>query len=401
MPHSVLKVAYFAIKTTAWLAALAWISRTLDAVFGLRRVPNLLRPGNSGRVPDGMPRATVIVPARDEQRALPHCLESLLTQDYPNLRIIAVNDRSTDQTPEILDSFAAKYPSRLSVLHVRELPPGWLGKTHAMALAARHAEATDRPEWLLFTDADVVFAPPTVRLALAEATTCRADHLVVPPSPILVGAGEVGLLGFFQLMGSWSVRLWRVPDPNSPRDVLGIGAFGLVRSSAYRQIGGFEALRLAVLDDMSLAQHIKAAGLRTHAAFGAGLLRLRWAEGALGLVRVLTKNMFALFAFRPVLLLAGCAGIVVLTIVPLLGLAIAGARLPSALALAGIAGMYVLLARYSRQPIWSFFFYPFGAVLLIYSLVRSMTVTLRQGGVIWRGTFYPLAELRRHHEMPH
>lgn len=395
MPISVVRAALFAVKATAWLAAFAWVPRTLDAAFGLRRVPDLLRSGGGARVPDGMPSVAVVVPARNEQEALPQCLESLLTQDYPNLRVIAVDDRSTDGTSEILDRFAAETPSRVTALHVRELPAGWLGKTHAMALAAGHAEAVSRPEWLLFTDADVIFAPTVVRLALAEAVAQRADHLVVPPSPTLVGAGEVGLLGFFQLMGSWSVRLWRVPDPKFQRDVLGIGAFGLVRARAYRQIGGFEALRLAVLDDMSLAQQMKAAGLRTHAAFGAGLLRLRWAEGALGLVRVLTKNMFALFAFRPVLLLAGCAGIGVLTLVPLLGLAVAGARLPSALALAGMAGMYALLARYSRLPVWSFFLYPFGAMLMIYSLVRSMAVTLWQGGVVWRGTFYPLPELRR------
>ena len=105
--------------------------------------------------------------------------------------------------------------------------------------------------------------------------------------------------------------------------------------------------------------------------------------------------MFALFAFRPVLLLLSCAGIAVLTLVPLLGLGVAGARLPSALALLGIAGMYGLLARYSQLPVWSFGLYPFGTVLLIYALVRSMAVTLWQGGVVWRGTFYPLHKLRQ------
>lgn len=393
MRISALQIGKVAVQAAAWLAALAWVSRTLDAAFGLRRVPDLLQTDHE-RVPDGMPRVTVIVPARNEQAAIAACLESLLSQDYANLRIVAVDDRSTDRTPAIVDALAVQHPSRLTALHVRELPGGWLGKTHAMAFAARHAEATDGPDWLLFTDADVIFASYTVRLALAEAVEQRADHLVVPPTPILVGVDEVALLGFFQLMGSWSVRLWRVPDPKAGRDVLGIGAFGLVRAAAYRQVGGFEELRLAVLDDMSLARRIKGAGLRTRAAFGVGLVRLRWAEGALGLVGVLTKNMFALFEFRPVLLLAGCAGIAVLTLAPLPGLAIAGARLPSALALAGIAGMYGLLARYSRLPVWSFFLYPIGAVLLMYSLVRSMAVTLRQGGVQWRGTFYSIEELR-------
>ncbi len=386
------------VRWTAWLLAFAWVYRTLNAAFGLPRVPNLLR-SSSERVPDRLPLVTVIVPAKNEQDAVGACLESLLRQDYPNLHIVAVDDRSTDRTPEILDTLAGMYPARLTALHVRELPDGWLGKTHAMALAAGEAETNRCSAWLLFTDADVLFAPPTIRLALAEAVDQHADHLVLPPSPILLGPGEVALLGFFQLMGAWGVRLWRVPDLKAPRDVLGIGAFGLVRASAYRQIGGYETLRMAVLDDLSLARRIKAAGLQTRAAFGAGLIRLRWAEGALGLVGVLTKNMFALFAFKPVLLLAGCAGIVALTLAPLVGLGFAITRIPSALALTGIGGMYLLLARYSQLPFWSFLLYPFGAVLLIYSLLHSMVVTLRQGGVRWRGTFYPLAELRRENRL--
>ena len=383
-----------ALRTSAWIVALGWLQRAVAAAFGLRRVPDLLQ-SVSGRFPAEMPHVAVIVPARDEQAAVGACLALLLAQDYPNVRIIAVDDRSTDRTPMILDELAAGHPSRLTVLHVRELPEGWLGKTHAMALAARHAEALDCPTWLLFTDADVLFAPSTIRLALAQAVEQNADHLVIPPSPILMGAGEVGLLGFFQLMGAWGVRLWRVPDAKAPRDVIGIGAFGLVRTSAYRQVGGYEALRLAILDDVSLARRFKTAGLQMRTAFAKGMVRLRWAEGPRGLVDVLTKNMFALFAFRPAVLLLACAAIAVLALGPLIGVFFVTTRLPSELALAAIASMYLLLARYSDLPVWSVILFPIGAVLLIYSLLRSMTVTLRQGGVRWRGTFYPLTELRR------
>ncbi len=387
------------MTVAAWAVAVAWVGRTAAAARGLRRVPDLLRlPVDC--LPAGLPLVTVIVPARNEEAAVAGCLRSLLDQDYPRTHVIAVNDRSTDSTGSLVDALAAEQPARLTVLHVRDLPAGWLGKTHAMALAAEHAGSTEQPDWLLFTDADILFAPSAIRLALTEAVAHTADHLVVPPTPILVGAGEAGLLGLFQLMGSWGVRLWRVPDPRSRRDVLGIGAFGLVRASAYAQIGGFAALRLAVLEDLGLARAIKAAGLRSRVAFGTGLIRLRWAEGAFGLVNVLTKNLFALFAFQPLLLLGGCTGIMMLTIAPLIGLCFSGTRLPSTLAIAAIAGMYGLLARYSRLPFWSFLLYPLGALLLVYSLVRSMTTTLRQGGVLWRGTFYPLAELRRHNTLP-
>ena len=379
----------------AWLVALAWVHRTTAAALGLRRVPDLLR-WDPSREPEGMPTVTVVVPARNEEAAVEACVRSLLRQDYARLRVIAVDDRSTDRTGEILQRLAAEVPERMTTLHVRELPTGWLGKTHAMAFAARHAEALDRAEWLLFTDADVLFRTDTVRLALAEAVAMGADHLVVPPSPIVVGAGELALLGFFQVMGTWSVRLWRVGDARAKRDVVGIGAFGLVRSAAYRQIGGWAALRMAVLEDVSLARRIKGAGLHSRVAFGVGLVRLRWAEGALGLVNVLTKNLFALFGFYPVLLVMGCGGIALLTLAPLAGLCWAGTRVPTSIAVVCIAWMYGLLARYSRLPMRSFFLYPVGAALLIYSMLRSMGTTLGQGGVWWRGTFYSLPELRRH-----
>ena len=159
MPISVVSAARFIVKAMAWVAAVAWVSRTLDASFGLRHVPDLLRPGDDACMPDGMPRVAVIVPARNEQEALPQCLESLLGQDYDNLQIVAVDDRSTDATAQILDTFAAHHPSRVTALHVHQLPAGWLGKTHAMALAARHADAGGDPDWLLFTDADVSLPP--------------------------------------------------------------------------------------------------------------------------------------------------------------------------------------------------------------------------------------------------
>ncbi len=387
-----------AAKFAAWLVALAWVHRTATAALGLPRVPDLLRIDPASQ-PQGMPAVNVVVPARDEATAVEACLRSLLAQDYTNLRVVAVDDRSSDETPAILDALAAEQPARMAALHLRNLPSGWLGKTHAMAVAAQHAQATHPAEWLLFTDADVLFHPSAVRLALAMAVALETDHLVVPPSPILVGAGELALLGFFQVMGTWSVRLWRVSDPRAKRDVLGIGAFGLVRTSAYQHIGGWSSLRMAVLEDVSLARRIKAAGLQSRAAFGVGMVRLRWAEGALGLVNVLTKNLFALFDFHPALLLVGCGGIAVLTLAPLVGLCFAATRVPSALAVACIAWMYGLLWRYSRLPRQSFWLYPAGAVLLIYSLLRSMVTTLAQGGVWWRGTFYSLGELRRHNSL--
>ncbi len=379
----------------AWSVAIAWLWKALSATIGIRRVPDLTSPSFDS-LPAGLPAVTVIVPACNEQAAIRSCIQSLLDQDYSNLHILAVDDRSTDTTGAILDDLASTNSQRLTVLHVTDLPPGWLGKTHAMALAARHAGATHSPAWLLFTDGDVLFHPQAIRRSVVAAQAQLADHFVTIPTPIVRTVGEAMLLGFFQVMSFWAVRLWRVPDPRAKRDSVGIGAFSLVRSSAYAEIGGFEALRYEILEDLAFGQLIKRAGLRQGVGIAPGLVNVHWAAGAFGVVAVLTKNLFALFRFYTSLLLAGCVTILIFGLGPVLALALPSTRLPGLLILLAIAAVYRVAHRVSGNPRSSFFLFPFAAVLLAYSLLRSMVITLWQHGVVWRGTFYPLPELRRH-----
>jgi len=389
-----------ALPLLAWLLAITWLWKAISATLGLRRVPDLTAPAFN-LSPTGNPALTVIVPACNEQGAVRACLQSLLDQDYPNLHILAVDDRSTDRTGAILDDLAALHPHRLTALHITDLPPGWLGKTHAMALAARHAQAVHvqavhAPVWLLFTDADVLFHPQALRRSLAAAERTQSDHFVTLPTPVVKSTGEAMLLGFFQVMSFWAVRLWRVPDPRAKRDSIGIGAFSLISSSAYKQIGGFEAIRLEILEDLAFGQRVKRACLQQGVALAPGLVSVHWASGAFGLVDVLTKNLFALFRFYVSLLLAACATILLLSLGPVLALALPATRLPGLLSLLAIATIYRLAHRVSGNPPSSFFLFPIAALLFTYSLLRSMVVTLRHGGVTWRGTFYPLSQLRKH-----
>lgn len=377
----------------AWLIALAWLWKFLGAARGLPRIPNLCAE-RYNRTPEGSPAITVIVPARNEAEHIAATLESLLAQDYP-AHIIAVDDRSTDQTGAIADALAAQHPDRLTTLHIATLPEGWLGKTHAMALAARHALALHHPGYLLFTDADVLFDPTAIRRTLAEAVATQADHFVTFPTPLVKTAGEGMMLGFLQVMGLWVTRPWLAANPQATRDAIGIGAFCLVKPEAYQQVGGFEALRLEVLEDVNFARNIKKNRLRQRVAIAPGMVSLHWAAGAMGIVHVMTKNLFAVFNFRLWLMLLAAAGIKLLTLLPFFFLFFHATRLPAVLTLACIAGLYILSARHSRISPWYAILFPAGAVMFLISLLRSTTATLRQGGVIWRGTFYPLTELRK------
>jgi glycosyltransferase involved in cell wall biosynthesis len=379
-----------AIQIIAWLIALTWLWKAIGGAFGLPRIPNLLLPQHDIS-PAGSPSITVIVPARNEATDIAATLHSLINQDYPSLQIIAVNDRSTDQTGEIMNTAAAQHPEKLRALHVTELPPGWLGKTHAMALAARQAPT----DYLLFTDADVLFHPTAIRLALANAIATHADHLIVFPTTTIKRWDEAAILGFFQIFILWGARPWRLANPKAKRDAFGVGAFNLLRREAYKQIGGFEALRMEIIEDVGLGRRIKRAGLAQRVAFGRGLVSLHWASGAGGLVNVMTKNLFSAFRFYISLALLACLWLLTFCAAPAIGLFFAPTRVPAILTLIAVTYAYRLLSRHFGISTWNVLFFPFSALVFVFALLRSMLITLRQGGIIWRGTFYSLPELRK------
>ena len=390
MPH----ILQSAFTATAWLIALAWLWKAITAARGLPRIPNLLDP-QYNQSPAHTPAITVIVPARNESSDIATTLESLLNQDYPNLQITAVNDRSTDTTGEIINSLAAQYPAKLHALHIKDLPAGWLGKTHAMAFAARQAIVIDQPDYLLFTDADVIFAPEAIRRSLAQAVATQADHFVTFPTPLIKTPGEGALLGYLQVMGLWATRPWRASDPKSIRDSIGIGAFNLLRTSAYQKLGGFDSLRMEILEDLTLARRVKLAGLRQRVAIAPGMVALHWAAGVLGVVNVMTKNLFAVFRFRTPLVLFSCLWLTLFCLGPIACLAFSETRPPAVLTIAAVAVLYARSSRHSRISTWYALLFPVGAVLFIYCILRSALTTLKAGGVTWRGTFYSLAELRK------
>ena len=387
-----------ALTAFAWFIALLWLWKAITAAFNLRRVPDLTEP-RYNLTPTGSPSLTVIVPARNESTNIAACLQSLLNQEqdqqYLNLHIIAVDDRSTDDTGAIMDALGANHPDKLSILHITELPSGWLGKTHAMASAARHAIALHRPDYLLFTDADILFRPDALRLALAHAVATQADHFVILPTTIIKSFGEGMLLSYLQVMGLWAVRTWQVANPKAVRDAVGVGAFNLLRTTVYQYLGGFDALRMQIVEDLALGRRIKRAGFRQRIATGPGLVSLHWASGVSGILNGLMKNLFAIFNFSPSRVLLSSLWLTIFCIAPAAFLAIPQTQTPAILTFASIASLYFLSSRQGKVSLWYAFLFPLSALLIVFSILRSMFTTLINGGVTWRGTFYPLAELRK------
>jgi glycosyltransferase involved in cell wall biosynthesis len=386
-------------QTFHWIAGgilgLAWFSRILDAAFGFPSIADIAlpewdrRPSSLG----GEPRVSIVVPARNEAESIRDTLLQLLALDYSNYEVIAVNDRSTDDTGQIMDEIAGLCgATRLKVIHISELPSGWLGKTHAMWTAGQQATG----DWMLFTDADVLFKPDAVRRAVAYAEAERADHVVLFPRMIMKRPGERMMIAFFQALFVFGHRPWKVADPDA-RDHMGVGAFNLVRRSVYDAVGTYRALRMEVLDDMKLGKVVKNAGFAQRNVFGEDLISLRWAKGAFGIVNNLTKNFFAVLSFQWPRTVVCILGLGFLNLGPFLGIWLAHgwARAPYALALTSLFLIYYGMSARSAVPAYYFFLHPVSTSLFMYTLLRSMIHTLANDGIVWRGTKYPLDELRK------
>jgi glycosyltransferase involved in cell wall biosynthesis len=381
------------------LLALIWLVPALQLALHFSEVADLTQPEWNPPQDTALPSLTIVVPARNEEAEIEAALRSLLQLNYPQYQIVAVNDRSTDQTGAIIERLAAEPASagKLRVVHVHELPSGWLGKVHAMWLGSKtNAAQQTGSGWLLFTDADCVFHPDTLRRAMHYATKTSTDHLVLFPTAHMKTLGESMMIGFPQVMSSFAMRPWKVRDPKA-RDYIGVGAFNLLRRSAYDAIGTYERLRLEVVDDLTLGETIKKAGLRQDVVFGRELVSLRWAVGAAGVVANLEKNLFAFLKFRISLVLAVGVLTFFLCVFPFLGVFLAPgwAKAGFAAAVALIALVYTLSGRLMGTSAMLFLTCPIAALVFDFAALQSAFLALRDGAITWRGTRYPLEELRK------
>ena len=354
----------------------------------VRRLPALeALPVPANGLPTNTVLCSAIVAARDEEARLEATVRHLLAQRHVALEVIVVDDRSTDATGDILQRLASE-DTRVRSTRVDQLPEGWLGKCYACHVGASMATG----DWLLFTDADCWLQPDVIARALRVAARDAADHVTLTPG---VAAETLGAqswhLAFLGSLASWISGANR----DRPGAHVGIGAFNLVRASAYRACGGYEALRLTVVDDIKLGLLLHRAGRRTRAFLGGEDAECHWGTTVPGMIKIMEKNYFAAVDFRLAPVVAGA------TVFTLMFGTIFGLWTSTAAGVAaGLAPWTLALpaAVFARRLGWSLssaaitpLFYP---VLLI-ALVNSAVVTLRQGGVRWRDTFYSLDTLRK------
>lgn len=375
---------YTAIFLTAF-----WILITLYLLLNSQKIKYLKSVVVSH--PATEPSLAVIIAVRNEERDLSEALESMCQLDYSNYRLVVVNDRSTDRTPEILSRFEKLYP-HLTVIHIDELPAGWLGKNHALY---KGYQATSE-EWMLFTDADVRYAPSTLNKAVQYCIDKQLDHLTVLPEVESRSTFFNSIMDTFKIMLNVRLKPWEASDPNS-KAYFGVGAFNLVRRNAYEMAGTHKRIALRPDDDLKLAECIKSSGLKQDVAYGNELLSLEWYTSVKEFINGLMKNTFSTVDYNFPKVVVLCLITLFIFVAPIPLLLIGGGPTERYLAIILVLFQIILFVftRGMRGTWWYALMMPVAGSIMVYIMWVSAVRTLRQGGIYWRDSFYSLAELKK------
>jgi glycosyltransferase involved in cell wall biosynthesis len=347
----------FALWALTSLGVAVWF------VLGISRLPRL--PQDTALHP--LPKVSMIVPAKDEADTLPQALPTWLNQHYPDFEVIVLDDRSTDGTRQYLS--AQQHPKLRTVL-IDTLPPGWMGKSHALFQGARQATG----DWLLFVDADVHLAPDTLARSVG-----RADHVTLLPRLKHSGAWFQAVTSGFALFFNLYHQPWQAANPRSKQS-LGVGAFNLLRREVYEAIGTHAAFAMAADDDLTLGRRVKAFGFSQAVFWNAGV-SVAWYPNARALQDGLVKNTYALLKFQPWRAVVG-----ILTLVAFgLHFAMPGYGWTLFWVWFTVVGLQNRL--YGLSP-WGGWALPWVALVF----ARVVWTSARQRRVVWRNTVYPHPE---------
>ncbi|HTL70486.1 MAG TPA: glycosyltransferase [Candidatus Eisenbacteria bacterium] len=381
----------FFLQAALALVGAEWVRRVFW-MRGFRKVHPPIVP--SDWAGGAAPPVSVIVPARDEEKNIARCLESLFLQSYRGFEIVVVDDRSSDRTPEILERLRAASPVPMRVVRIEKLPPGWTGKNHAMTAGSKAAGG----EWLLFTDADTTHTPQSLSTALAVAVAERADFLTLAPETESHSFWEKTV----QPLAVGSLALWfnpvKVNDAKSGV-TLANGQFILVKKSAYETVGGNESVKDQVVEDVELAKKFRAAGLVVRFLDGTRLYSTRMYSSLAEIRRGWTRIFTHLFEKKTSRILHKVFLYSFFSIFPFVVLFAEGFRAacgsPDAALLASSAAVCALIVairfagnRMVRSDPWFAFLHPLGSLVLVWILLDCVGRIAFNRPSVWRGEHY-------------
>jgi len=358
-----------------------WVLALGRTILNLTLMPKL----SADAQPRSQPLVSVVIPARNEEAVIEQTVRALLAQDYPLLEAVVVDDRSTDRTRATILGID---DARLRLIEGEETPEGWLGKPWALEQGSRAA----RGEIIVFVDADIIYAPPTIRAAVAELERCGHSMIALLPYFESRGIGErigMGMLAFTPAM----IPVWFLNRVQWKRGGLGGGSGNVIRREALEAIGRFETLRDAVIDDVALAHSVRGSGRPTSMVRAEHLIRVRMYDGARGVIEGFTKNMFAAVG-RSYTIAAILLVLLVLCHLAPYAWAVAGDRYAIATVVLISVTRAILFRATGYRLVDAVFLHPFTMLLWTYIILRSVWVTGVLRRVHWRGRVYDAARTR-------
>ena len=380
----------------AWTVACVWIA-IIVVFIGACRKRSSLRPMIDSPQLLELPKLSVIVAARNESVCIETCIRSLFRQDYPDLEVVAVNDRSTDDTGEILDRLAIEFTDRLRVVHVSTLPTGWFGKPYALELGLKSATGS----MVCFTDADCEFlAPSALRTTMVEMLRSDVDFFSIAAKYTMSSLREcVTVPCCSEAILAW-LRPERVGDPRWP-DAFANGAFIMVRRAPFESIGGWGSVRAKISEDLELARLAKRSGLRLRVAQGEGFYQ----TGSYCTLRESWNGWSRIFngALTPTQLLITLGRMLVLFVLPLgamlWGMSNAihtgsiewlthGAGLGFAIAFSLRCALDLVVFRLVGAPLATALLAPLGRLFVMAAATRALLSHVGLVHTHWRGTTF-------------
>jgi glycosyltransferase involved in cell wall biosynthesis len=338
-----------------------------------------------------LPKLSIIIPACNEAETIKEAVNTILEQDYPDLEILLIDDRSTDETGAIIDNFAEK-DSRVKGVHIEKLPQGWLGKVNALNTGATMASG----EWMLFTDADIHFSRGTLRKAVSLAVSDRADHFAILPLPI-VGSFwfdvVIHTFGAMFLYGTGAVDA----GSSGSKAFVGTGAFNLVRSSAFKNSEGFSWLKMEPVDDVGLGLMLRISGAKSSFAVTTSDISLVWYPSIRAMFKGVEKNFFGAVAnYSLTRMVIVVAFIWAFALAPLA--ALISFNTPPLFMLGIVTYLFMALGAFFvgeklGQKFFPLFMAQFGLLIVSIMFLRSGIICKLKGGIDWRGTRYKTEDL--------
>lgn len=371
------------IITLSWIIVSLYLLINARTILSIKQIPST--------IPPSPPSVDIIIAVRNEEADLALALQSLCKLNYPDYRLVIVNDRSTDNTGNILKQFAIANP-RISIHTITTLPQGWLGKNHALHAGSMASEG----EWILFTDADVIYHPETLNRAMNFVLTHKLDNLAVLPE--ITSRSELfkAINASFRMILETKLRPWKAKDPNSKASI-GIGAFSLLRREAYIQTGTHERIRLRPDDDLKLAEQIKTAGYKQDVLYGEEMLSLEWYTSVKQFINGLMKNMFSAFKYNLPWAMLNALAVLIVMVLPIPALLLTGAWFYIIMAFAILFFQWISFTFHPglKAKWWYPLSIPYAGLIIAYVIARSAWLNTKNKGIYWRDSFYALDDLKK------